>query len=70
MKIIDVICWVLVIIGGINWGCVGFFDFNLVDFFFGNTIVEKVIYDAVGVSAVIMILRARKSLGSCSSKRG
>ncbi len=64
MKILDVIAWILVIIGGINWGCIGFFDWNLVNFFFGNSIVETVIYDAVGVSAVWMIIRC-KCLSSC-----
>ena len=36
MKIIDKIALVLVIIGAINWGLVGFFEFNLVDAIFGE----------------------------------
>lgn len=64
MKILDVIAWILVIIGGINWGCIGFFDWNLVNFFFGNSIVETVIYDAVGVSAIWLLIRC-KCLSSC-----
>ena len=37
MKIIDKIALVLVIIGAINWGLVGIFNFNLVDTIFGTS---------------------------------
>ena len=73
MKILDVIAWVLVVIGAINWGCVGFFHFNLVDFFFGNMVIERVIYDAIGVAGIYFIVRAKKMCGSChhqQHKRG
>ena len=30
MKVLDTIALILVIIGGINWGLIGFFQFNLV----------------------------------------
>jgi len=66
MKVVDIIARILVLIGAINWGCIGFFNFNLVNFFFGNMIIEKVIYDAVGISALYLLLRCRKC---CSSKR-
>ena len=36
MKIVDRIALVLVIIGAINWGLIGFFGFNLVDSIFGT----------------------------------
>ena len=65
MKILDVIAWILVVIGGINWGCIGFFDWNLVDFFFGKSIVETIIYDAVGVSAVWLVIRCKCLSSSC-----
>ncbi len=68
MKILDTIAWIFVIIGGVNWGCVGFFDFNLVDFFFGNTVVETVIYDIVGVSAVFLVVRSKCFFSKCKSK--
>lgn len=34
MKVVDKIALVLIIIGAINWGLVGFFKFNLVDTIF------------------------------------
>ena len=53
MKIIDTIALVLVIIGAINWGLVGFFNFNLVDTLFGSmTAITRVIYALVGVAGL------------------
>lgn len=53
MKIIDKIALVLVIIGAINWGLIGFFNFNLVDMIFGNmTIISRIIYALVGISGL------------------
>ena len=36
MKIVDKIALVLIIIGAINWGLIGIFNFNLVDSIFGT----------------------------------
>ena len=45
MKIIDTIALILVIIGAINWGLIGLFQFNLVEFLFGAmTILSRIIY--------------------------
>lgn len=53
MKIIDKIALVLIIIGAINWGLIGFFGFNLVDFIFGEmSIISRIIYALVGVSGL------------------
>ncbi len=53
MKIIDKIALVLVIIGAINWGLIGFFNFNLVEMIFGNmTIISRIIYALVGISGL------------------
>jgi len=50
------IAWLLVVIGAINWGLIGFFNFNLVSSLFGSTIVSTIIYCLVGLSAVILIV--------------
>jgi uncharacterized protein len=43
----------LIIIGGINWGLIGFFDYNLVDQLFGvGSVLSRIIYALVGLSAV------------------
>lgn len=53
MKVIDKIALVLIIIGAINWGLIGFFNFNLVDAIFGNmSIISRIIYALVGVSGL------------------
>ncbi len=45
---------ILMIIGGINWGLVGFFNFNLVSSIFGANlaIISRIIYAVVGLSAL------------------
>lgn len=56
MQIIQKLALVLVIIGAINWGLVGLFDFNLVDTLFGvESIISKIVYILVGISGIIDI---------------
>ena len=53
MKIIDKIALALVIIGAINWGLLGIFNFNLVDTIFGAmSIISRIIYILVGISGL------------------
>ena len=53
MKIIDKIALVLIIIGAINWGLVGLFNFNLVDTLFGvMSWFSRIIYILVGISGL------------------
>ena len=53
MKIIDTIALVLIIIGAINWGLVGLFNFNLVDAIFGTmSVLSRIIYTLVGISGL------------------
>ena len=49
------LCLVLIIVGGLNWGLVGLMDFNLVDSIFGSmSFLSRLVYDLVGLSAVYM----------------
>lgn len=53
MKTMDYIALVLVAIGAINWGLIGFFDFDLVKAIFGNmTLVSRIIYALVGIAGL------------------
>lgn len=53
MKIVDKIALVLIIIGAINWGLVGIFNFNLVDSIFGTmSVISRIIYALVGISGL------------------
>lgn len=61
LSAIDWIALVLVIIGGINWGLVGFFNFDLVATLFGSaSVLSRIIYDLVGLSAIYLIFVAPK----------
>ncbi|SCK01652.1 Domain of uncharacterised function (DUF378) [uncultured Eubacterium sp.] len=44
----------LLIIGGLNWGLIGFFKYNLVDSIFGADlfVVSRIIYAIVGLAAI------------------
>jgi uncharacterized membrane protein YuzA (DUF378 family) len=51
------VAWILVVIGAINWGLVGFFDWNLVDAIFGaGSIVSRIIYALVGLAGLWSIM--------------
>lgn len=53
MKVIDYIALVLVLIGAINWGLVGFFSFDLVRVIFGDmTIMSRIIYALIGIAGL------------------
>lgn len=55
MRLFNAIVLTLIIVGGLNWGLVGLFDFNLVDTLFGtasSSWFTRLIYILVGVSAV------------------
>ncbi len=43
---------ILLIIGAINWGFIGLVGLNLVTAIFSNALIVKIIYDAVGISAI------------------
>ena len=60
MNALDWIAFILVVVGGLNWGLVAL-GFNLVDFLFGAwPVVANVVYGLVGLSAVYMIISAAK----------
>jgi uncharacterized membrane protein YuzA (DUF378 family) len=53
MKVLDIVVTILLLIGALNWGLVGFFGFNLVGTLFGEaTALTRVIYAVVGLSGL------------------
>jgi len=48
-------CLVFSIIGAIVWGIIGFFNFNLVAWIFGDSILANIIYIIVGICGLINI---------------
>ena len=57
MNALDYVAWALVLIGGLNWGLVGAFRYNLVNSLFGtNSVLSRIVYVLVGLSAVYLII--------------
>ena len=56
-KDLTMIAWILLIIGGLNWGLIGFFRFDLVATIFGSmTMITRIIYALVGISGLIGLI--------------
>lgn len=52
--------WVLVIIGALNWGLVGAFQYNLVDSIFGmGSTVARIVYVLVGLAGLMLLVGCR-----------
>lgn len=55
-RVLDGFALTFVIIGAINWGLVGFFDFNLVATIFGSmSWISRIIYAIVGICGIYLI---------------
>lgn len=54
MSTIDNISLILVIIGALNWGCIGLFGFDFVAALFGGqlSVVSRIIYSLVGIAGL------------------
>ena len=62
LSLVDYIALILVIVGGLNWGLVGVFDLNLVTMLFGDaTLITRIVYGLVGLSAIYLIYAVFKS---------
>jgi len=60
MKALNAVALVLIIIGGLNWGLVGLFDFNLVSALFGvDTWLTNLVYILVGLAAIYSFILLR-----------
>ncbi len=60
MGTMGTIAFILVVVGGLNWGLVGAFGFNLVETIFGMSMIANIVYILVGLSALSMIVGATK----------
>lgn len=51
---LDMIALILAIVGGLNWGLIGIFQFDLVAWIFGgqDALLSRVVYTLVGIAAV------------------
>ena len=64
MRAINLITLFLVIVGGLNWGLVGLFDFDLVAAIFGEmSALSRLVYVLVGISALWQLVPLVRGFG-------
>ena len=69
MKMLHMVTFLLTVVGALNWGLVGLFNFNLVSALLGSLpMLEKVVYVLVGLSAVHLVVTHMKDCKTCSKK--
>ena len=69
MKSVHMVAYMLLWVGGLNWGLVGLFNFNLVEVLFGAwTMVVTLVYVLVGASAVYSAATHMGDCKVCSKK--
>lgn len=67
MKWLHYVAFILLVVGGLNWGLVGLFNFNLVTMLFGMwPSLVMLIYILVGVSAVFIGVTHKGDCKICS----
>lgn len=56
MKPMAMTAFILLVVGGLNWGLIGFLNFDLVAAIFGPmSLLSRIIYSLVGISAIYSI---------------
>ncbi len=64
MNPLDWVVFVLLVIGGLNWGLVGLFKFNLVEKIFGaENVFGAIIYILVGLAALYYLVMTLMKIG-------
>lgn len=60
------VAFICLLVGGLNWGLIGFFHFNFITFVFGDlTVIARIIYAIIGLAAVFAIVRCFCKCGKC-----
>ncbi|QLH71157.1 DUF378 domain-containing protein [Rhodopseudomonas palustris] len=78
MRVINILTLLLIIVGGLNWGLVGLFDFDLVSALLGNGSAEtatsstsaRIVYILVAIAAVYQIVSLSRLVASRDSVFG
>jgi len=58
MKAVHVIAYILLLVGGLNWGLVGLFNYNLVAAIFAG--ITPVVYILVGLAALYFLITDKR----------
>lgn len=68
-KTLHMVAFLLLVVGGVNWGLWGLFNFNLVETVLGAwPTVVRVVYVLVGVSAVWVLATHKSDCKICGGK--
>ncbi len=67
MKIWHQVAYLLLWVGGVNWGLIGLFDYNLVESMIPG--LSGIVYILVGVSAVYLLLTHKNYCKECMGKK-
>lgn len=69
MKFLHIISFILIVVGGLNWGLVGAFDYNLVHSILGSvSMLERIVYVLVGLAAIYEATAHGMNCKACSTK--
>ena len=68
MNVVKWITYSVVLIGALNWGLIGAFDFDLISFLFGDmSALTRVIYTIVGLCAIGYFILSFRNNEECST---
>ncbi len=67
---LHVVAFTLVVVGALNWGLIGLFNFNLVSTLFGMGGLAQLVYVLVGVSAVYILITHKDECKHCMEVLG
>lgn len=66
MKSLHMVTFVLLVVGGLNWGLEAF-GYNLVEMLLGNGTATMIVYIVVGLSALHQVFTHKSSCKDCTA---
>ena len=67
MKALHMVTWILLVVGGLNWG-LSALHYNVVDMIFGaGSSIAQIVYILVGLSAIVEIATHKNTCKMCST---
>ena len=71
MKMLHMIAFILLVVGGLNWLLLGLFGWEIGELFGGqDMLISKIIYILVGLAAVVELLTHKSNCKMCGAKSG
>ncbi len=65
MKALDIVAAILLVVGGLNWGLIGAFNFNFVTYALGTDSLAHIVYILVGLAAIYRIFQWKSIRRRC-----